>query len=150
SSQLVVDMRYIGQNYEIGVAVPSGANSSLPSRKDLAGLFHTAHQRSYGHHDPVAPIEIVNLRLTAVGKLPDIRPLTFSSDGEAKPRSRRPVWFSGEIAIDTAIWWRPDLAPDTAISGPAVIEQLDATTPIAPGYQARVDAGLNLIIGAAA
>jgi N-methylhydantoinase A len=150
SSQLVVDMRYIGQNYEIGVAVPSGANFSLPSREDLAGLFHAAHQRSYGHHDPVAPIEIVNLRLTAVGKLPDIAPPTFSGSGEAKPRSRRPVWFSGESAIDTAIWWRPDLAPGTVISGPAVIEQLDATTPIAPRYQARVDAGLNLIIGAAA
>ena len=150
SNQLVVDMRYIGQNYEIGVPVASGANFSLPSRRDLAGLFHAAHQRSYGHHDPVAPIEIVNLRLTAIGKLPDIAPPTFSGFGEAKPRSRRPVWFSGEGAIDTAIWWRPELASGTVILGPAVIEQLDATTPIAPKCQARVDTGLNLIIGPAA
>ena len=149
SSQLVVDMRYIGQNYEIGVSVPASDGLSLPTSTELARAFHTAHQRNYGHHDPAAPIEIVNLRLTAVGKLPDIAPPSFTGSGDARPRSRRPVWFSGEAAVDSAIWWRPDLPPGATVTGPAVIEQLDATAPIPPGYQARVDAGLNLVIGGA-
>lgn len=149
SSQLVVDMRYIGQNYEIGVLVPTAAGYTLPSSADLTSAFHAAHQRNYGHHDPVAPIEIVNLRLTAVGKLPDIAPPSFTGTGDARPRSQRPVWFSGEAALDTAIWWRSDLAHGSTVEGPAIIEQLDATTPIPPGYAAKVDAGLNLVIGAA-
>ena len=150
SSQLVVDMRYIGQNYEIGVTVPAGDAIRLPAAEELARLFHQAHQRSYGHHDPAAPIEIVNLRLTAIGRLPDIAPPRFGGSGETKPSARRPVWFSADGPADAAIWWRPDLAPGTIVTGPAVIEQLDATTPIPPGYQARVDTGLNLVVGAAA
>ncbi len=150
SSQLVVDMRYIGQNYELGVALADDDSAVLPPSTKLASIFHSAHERSYGHADTAAPIEIVNLRLTAIGRLPDIGAPRFDGTASATPKSTRPVWFSAEGAVETAIWWRPDLAPGTVVEGPAVIEQLDATTPIPPGYRARVDASLNLVIGAIA
>ncbi|MDX2155662.1 MAG: hydantoinase/oxoprolinase family protein [Hyphomicrobiaceae bacterium] len=146
-SQLVVDMRYIGQNYELGVAVPSDTGLKLPPREALAALFHAEHDRSYGHHDPDAPIEVVNLRVTAIGRLADIGAPQFQGPPAAEPVGSRPVWFSGEAALESRIYWRPDLAPGTTIEGPAVIEQLDATTPIPPGYRASVDNGLNLVIG---
>lgn len=150
SSQLVIDMRYIGQNYELGVTLPDDTATALPPQAALAALFHSAHERNYGHADPAAPIEIVNLRLTAVGRLPDIGAPRFDGAAAATPKSTRPVWFAADGAVETAIWWRPDLAPGTVVEGPAVIEQLDATTPIPPGYRARVDASLNLVIGAIA
>lgn len=163
TSQLVVDMRYIGQNYEIGVVVEPhthqsprsagraedwGASMGLPPRDELAKLFHAAHDKSYGHHDNQAPIEIVNLRVTAIGRLPDIGQPEPVRGKAAKPRGHRPIWFSVEGAMQSAVWWRPELSPGDDISGPAVIEQLDATTPVPPGYSARVDNALNLVIGA--
>lgn len=147
ASGLVVDMRYIGQNYELGVAVPEASAETLPSRETLRELFLEAHERSYGHHDPVAPIEIVNLRLTAIGRLPDMHAPTAAGTASASPRSRRPVWFHAEAPVAAEIWWRPDLAPGATVAGPAIIEQLDATTPVPPGYAAHVDNGLNLVIG---
>ncbi len=147
SVQLVVDMRYIGQNYELGVSVPARASPVLPTREDLARLFHAEHERSYGHHDPQAPIEVVNLRLTAIGRLPDIGAAHFTGKAAQGPTATRSVWFSGEEPVEAAVWWRQDLAPGTTIEGPAVIEQLDATTPIPPGYRALVDNNLNLVIG---
>lgn len=150
SGQLVVDMRYIGQNYELGILVPQANGLALPSREMLAGLFHGEHERSYGHHDKAAAIEIVNLRVTAVGKLPDLATPAFGGSGTARPKGQRSVWFSGDGPCEAQIWWRPDLAPGTRIEGPAVIEQLDATVPIPPGSSAHVDAGLNLVIGVAA
>ncbi|MEZ5855034.1 MAG: hydantoinase/oxoprolinase family protein [Hyphomicrobiaceae bacterium] len=147
SSQLVVDMRYVGQNYELGVGVATGKTPSLPPREQLASLFHAEHERSYGHHDPDAPIEIVNLRVTAVGRLPDIGAPRFTGPATAEAIAKRSIWFSGTDAVEAEVWWRPNLAPGTVIAGPAVIEQLDATTPIPPGYRATVDQNLNLIIG---
>ncbi|MGE0698951.1 MAG: hydantoinase/oxoprolinase family protein [Hyphomicrobiaceae bacterium] len=144
-SQLVVDMRYIGQNYELGVTVPDGA--SLPTRDVLARLFHAAHETSYGHHDAAAPIEIVNLRLTAIGRLPDIAPPKAEHAGPAVPCGMRPVWFAADGPVEAAVWQRGDLVPGTVVAGPAVVEQLDATTPIPPGWAARVDDHLNLVIG---
>ena len=146
-SQLVVDMRYIGQNYELGVPVPEAQGLTLPSLDTLARLFHAEHERSYGHYDPDAPIEIVNLRVTAIGRLPDIGRATFNGKPETAHRGHRPVWFSADRAVEADVWWRPDLAPGTTIDGPAIVEQLDATIPIPPGFKARVDDGLNLFIG---
>jgi N-methylhydantoinase A len=147
--RLTLDMRYVGQNYELPVAMPDDAALSLPATDMMAGLFHAAHEQSYGHHDPAAPIEIVNLRLTAVGRLPEITAAPGAARPAPRPVGSRDVWFAADGPVATAIWQRDDLTPGTTIDGPAIVEQLDATTPIPPGWRARVDAHLNLVIGAA-
>lgn len=147
-SQLVVDMRYIGQNYELGVAIPGERPLELPAADLLARLFHAAHETSYGHHDPAAPIEIVNLRMTAIGRLPAIAPPRLEARAQPRPRGRRAVWFGAEAPVNAAVWQRADLVPTTIVEGPAIVEQLDATTPIPPGWRASVDQHLNLVIGA--
>ena len=147
--ELVVDMRYIGQNYELGVAVPETHGDGLPPATELARLFHATHERSYGHHNAAAPIEIVNLRLSGIGRLPEIGAPQFARKSVATPEKARPVWFSGDGPVDSRVCWRADLAPGSEIDGPAIVEQLDATTTIPPGYRAVVDPGLNLLIGAA-
>jgi len=147
--ELVVDMRYIGQNYELGVAVPDSHGDGLPPASELARLFHATHERSYGHHNAAAPIEIVNLRVSGIGRLPDIGAPHFAGSPATTAERSRTVWFSGDGAVDSRVYWRPDLAPGTEIDGPAIVEQLDATTTIPPSYRAVVDAGLNLVIGAA-
>ncbi len=147
--ELVVDMRYIGQNYELGVMVPETHGGGLPLAEELARLFHATHERSYGHHNAEAPIEIVNLRVTGIGRLPDIGAPQFAGGDAAAAEQTRAVWFTGDGPVESRVLWRGDLAPGSEIDGPAVVEQLDATTTIPPGYRAVVDAGLNLVIGAA-
>ena len=141
---LIVDMRYIGQNYELGVAVPDG--DRLPSIDVLARLFFAEHARSYGHHDPDAPVEIVNLRLTAIGRLPATAPPVATPRPDARPIDRRAIWFAASGAVEAEVWRRADMGVGTRIAGPAVIEQLDATTLIPPGATAVVDDALNALI----
>ena len=145
-TRLVVDMRYIGQNYELGVEIPAAQMLELPAVAELRRLFFAMHERSYGHHDPKAPIEIVNLRVTAIGRLPPISPPKSTTSGTPQAKGTRRVWFTEDSPRDAAIWWRPDLPVGYIVEGPAIIEQLDATTPVAPGMTARVDDVLNLVI----
>jgi N-methylhydantoinase A len=146
--RLAVDMRYIGQNYELSVVVSDGDGLSLPDPEKLRRLFHAAHEQSYGHHDPDAPIEIVNLRVASFGRLPALGAPLPTAARAGTPVDRRPVWFDEKGPVSASVWWRPDLVPGQIVEGPAIIEQLDATTPVPPGMHARVDPTLNLIVGA--
>ena len=145
--QIVVDMRYVGQNYELGVLVPEANGASLPPPDVLARLFHAEHERSYGHHDDGAAIEVVNLRVTAIGRLPDVGVPRFTGAGKVKPQASHPGLAHGQGSGGDGHLVAARAGPGTRIEGPAVIEQLDATTPIPPGYRATVDDGLNLVIG---
>ncbi len=144
ATSLVIDMRYVGQNYELPVEVPTSAR--LPAIDLLKRLFFAAHERSYGHHDPDAPVEIMNLRLTATGRLPATAPPKAESKPGACPVATRCIWFDDRAPVESAVWRREDLGLGTRIEGPAVIEQLDATTLVPPGATANVDAALNILI----
>ena len=141
-----LDMRYVGQNYELQIAVPLSAGVRMPQRAEMARLFFAEHRRRYGHHDPAAPIEVVNVRLTAVGKLPDPGVPRFTASAGREAAGTRPVWFDGNGAVTTRVVDRATLAPGSEISGPAIVDQLDATTVLPPGTRARVDQALNLIV----
>ena len=58
----------------------------------------------------------------------------------------RPVWFDGEAPLDTPVYDRAKLLPGQTLAGPAVIEQLDATTVLGPGDHCQVDGAGNLIV----
>ena len=147
SRQFSFDMRYVGQNYELSVQLADEA-AAAPDVATLCALFFAAHDRSYGYHNPDDPVEIVNFRLTALGKLPRPEPSarTGAPAAAPMPASHRPVNFDGETAVDTAIYDRGDLEPGHSLSGPAVIEQLDATTVLFPGDRLTVDAAGNLAL----
>jgi len=140
-----LDMRYVGQNFEL--AVELGTADPLPDLATLKSLFLAAHERSYGFANPTDPIEIVNYRLSARGRLrrPEA-PRHAPAAGAPAPLERRPVWFDAAGAADTPVYDRGTLAPGHALAGPAVIEQLDATTLLYPGDRLTVDAALNLLI----
>lgn len=144
-AELTVDLRYVGQNYELGVRVP-GTRMTLPPRGELARLFFAAHDQSYGHHDPDAPVEVVNVRLTATGRLPSVTARPEPRPATGRPSGTRPIWFDESGPVETAVWRRSDLGAGAAIVGPAVVEQLDATTLVPPGATAEVDQALGLLI----
>jgi N-methylhydantoinase A len=146
NSDIVLDARYVGQNFELAIGL--GHADPLPTVEAIKHSFYAEHERAYGFHNLADPIEIVNFRLMAVGKLrqPATRPCEARTSGAPAATSRRPVWFSADVAQDIPVYDRATLMTDDAIIGPAVIEQLDATTLLFPGDRARVDPYLNLIV----
>jgi len=151
--ELSFDMRYIGQNFELAVPVAatgSLAADDLPGAGALCSMFFAAHDRAYGYHNPDDPVEIVNVRLTARGRLYR-EPAAPEPDGmphAPEPFEIRPVYFTDvETPLDTPVYDRAKLAGGQVIEGPAVIEQLDATTPVWPGDRATVGAAGNIVIG---
>ena len=136
SIDIVLDARYVGQNFELAIGL--GSADPLPGADAIKQRFFAEHERAYGFHNPADRIEIVNFRLIAVGKLrqPAARRAEARKDGKAEAASHRQVWFSAEAAQDTPVYDRAALMPGDTISGPAVIEQLDSTTLLFPGDRA--------------
>ena len=94
--RLSFDMRYVGQNYELNVAL-----DGVPQRFDDADLkqrFFDVHEMNYGYFNPDDPVEIVNFRLTARGRLP--RPEPAPADETHAPAA--PVEIGGGAIAEDA------------------------------------------------
>ena len=138
--QRQADCRYRRQAYELTVPMADGPVTAA-TLTALAAAFHAKHEQTYGHANAAEPVQLVNLRLTALGRLPALA-LAQPSRPEAARRGHRQVWFGGE-AMDCTVLWRDGLSAGEAIPGPAVIEALDSTVVVPPGWTARVaDQGL--------
>jgi N-methylhydantoinase A len=151
AAELSFDMRYVGQNFELRVGLGEsgiGRSPAIPDANALRRLFFEAHDQSYGFHNPDDAVEIVNIRLTAHGRLR--HPRTQASESVAgrapEPSETRPVWFAADEAAATPVFDRQSLCPGHVVTGPAVIDQLDATTIVFPGDRARVDGYGNLLL----
>jgi N-methylhydantoinase A len=134
-----VDIRYVGQNFELAIPLPQGP--ALPSSTWLKRAFLDAHQRKYGHHDASAAIEIVNVRLSARQARASTKSATFAptqSPPAANCGRTRPVWFTADRPSETTFIDRSALVPGTALEGPFVVTQFDATTLVPPGSRLLV------------
>ncbi|TMJ69659.1 MAG: hydantoinase/oxoprolinase family protein [Alphaproteobacteria bacterium] len=142
-----LDMRYAGQGYE--VAVPCPAEPLRPSDlKELRMGFDQRHLSAFGHMAPEEPVEIVSYRVRGLGLLPSIEMPKFSPTGAALADARRGsrrVRFDG-AELDCPIYQRDQIDVGANFAGPAILEQLDCTTVVRPGQNARVDEWKNLIV----
>jgi N-methylhydantoinase A len=152
------DLRYFGQAFEVRVPAPDG-DLDRAGLDGVVAAFHAGHRALYGYDfagDPTQQVEWVNLRVSGIGPItrPEIRrrDLTSAAGGPGAPsrtgpRQTRPVCFeASEGYVDTTIHQRSDLAPETTVAGPAVIEEYGSTVPLHPGFAATVDAFGNLLV----
>jgi N-methylhydantoinase A len=144
-----VDMRYAGQNYELAIPLPEGPITSK-TLELLAQGFADAHQRMYGFLADNEPVQLVTFRLEATGLVSKATLAAHPSagaDANGAIRESRDVWFteSGDF-LSCPVYAREDLKSGNRFSGPAIVEQMDATTVVLPGMTARVDPYLNLIL----
>jgi N-methylhydantoinase A len=134
-----VDARYARQSYELSVPVPPGALDPLRLAQ-IAEAFHDLHRRTYGHDNRGEPVQVVNVRLTAIGLIPPLsvrdRPAPPGTDAA---KARRPLWFRATGAVDAVVFDRARMPAGLVAPGPAVIESLESTILIPPGWQARMD-----------
>ncbi len=149
---LSLDMRYTGQNFELSVPLDAGAPASpahaVPDLQTLAEHFYRVHEATYGYHSRRDAVEVVNYRLSARGRIFDAAPPREAEPDHPAPAPamHREVWFSDAGSVPSAVYSRDQLKPGQRIEGPAIVEQLDTTTPVYPGDSARVDALGNLAI----
>ena len=142
------DLRYAHQGWEITVDVPDGDVSEETLRQMIEN-FHQLHLRLYTYNLPKTSVELVNVRVSAIGSLPRHRLAeTPNANGhQPRPASTRPVQFArGSGFVDTPVYRRDTLLTGMEIEGPAVIEQTDTTTLLWPDFRAKVDRYGNLII----
>jgi N-methylhydantoinase A len=99
--------------------------------------FADAHARQYGFSLPGEPVELINIRVTALKPEP-ARDFADLSRGGGRPMKRRSVWFHPEQPTNCAIHHRAELDPDATLAGPAIIEETDSTTLLHPGDRLRL------------
>jgi N-methylhydantoinase A len=144
-----VELRYVGQSFELTVHLPDGPlDASAIGR--VSDSFHHEHDRAYGYCAPTEPVEWVNLRLTALGRIvkPPLRPRGESgADIRAAQKETREVFFTDcDGCVPCPIYDRARLPAGSVLNGPAVIEELDSTTVIEPGFRAETDRFGNLVV----
>ncbi|WP_334538626.1 hydantoinase/oxoprolinase family protein [Bradyrhizobium sp. AZCC 2230] len=140
--QRSIDMMYRGQWRSLAVHAPS----PIGAIADLVQSFHSEHKREYNFRRDSAPVSFFRLNLKAVGVVPKAEFAVHEPTGVIpEPVGRRRVWFEGN-GLDTPVYERDDLPCGFSFQGPAIIEQVDATTVVPPGASAEVDKYLNIII----
>ncbi|BAS26372.1 hydantoinase/oxoprolinase family protein [Limnochorda pilosa] len=139
-------MRYYAQTHELEVELASDATVD-----QVRELFRQAHEREFGFvAGPEEPVEVVNLRVTAVGQVarPQLGGLPRAEEeGRRAIRSTtRKVHFTSERAEEATVQWRDDLAQGDRVRGPAIVEQYDSTTLIPPDWTVEVQATGDLLV----
>jgi N-methylhydantoinase A len=145
--QRFVDVKYFSQSRFFTVDVPPGRIRDL---KVITRNFLEAMKAKYGYNLPpgYVPVEVVNLRIVAMGIIPKPDLPKVDRKGVLKDAEKpsRKVWFKDVGFVDTAIYERDLLPVGALFEGPAVVEQPDTTTVMPPKTRCRVDGYGNLII----
>lgn len=144
-----VDARYERQNYEINIPLLSWKMTE--EGLDLAlERFHEAHEKNFGYCNANFKVQLVNFRLSAVGEIgkPELVCKTLREDAcLPTPQEVRLTLFTGEEAyMKTPVYDRDGFVPGLRAAGPMVIEQMDCTTVIPPGWDVTADGYGNLHI----
>ena len=145
------DMRLVGQIHEINVPVPGNTLSSDDIER-IESDFHSIYQQLYARRNLSLPIEVQNWRLLVSGPQPDLelREQAVESgagDHRSAVKGSRLAYFpSSNGYLDCPVYDRYKLRAGAEFSGPAIIEEAEATTIVRPGESVSVDKWLNLVI----
>ncbi|MSQ72679.1 MAG: hydantoinase/oxoprolinase family protein [Betaproteobacteria bacterium] len=132
-----IDARYYGQAFDIEVELPGDSGTLDPQA--VAARFHDTYEALYRNSDRKARIDLVNLRVRVSGKTPALT-LKRLAKGEGEPQAKgtRRIWYNG-AHHEAKLYERTGLFAGQRIAGPAIVEQFDTTTVVAPGFVAITD-----------
>ena len=137
--EYAVDLRYIGQGYELTIPL-ADVPRSVEALAELRRHFDEAHAALTGHAAPDERVELVNVRVTSVAVVPQASIATSALrpvQRNGKPIGMRDA-FLGERFVSTPIYNRQHMEADAVVQGPAILVQDDSTTVVHPGQTARV------------
>jgi N-methylhydantoinase A len=144
--QRALEMRYLGQNYELEIPITFDAFSE----EDVSGLwqeFHRRHLRRFGFEIQNEVIELTTVKCTAIApaEKPEFSKLVANA-GDVVSEERSVVFDRG--ALDTPVYQRSTLGAGFAVNGPALIEEPVSVTVVSPNQKVHVSATGHLIIEA--
>ncbi|MBI5115135.1 hydantoinase/oxoprolinase family protein [Candidatus Poribacteria bacterium] len=133
-----LDARYVGQSYEV----------TIPAGGDFLSCFHSEHLRLYGHSNGAWPVEIVNVRLAAAGRVekPQFSPVEETRDSFCSAVVGKSRMVFGDLKVDAPIYDRSELHGGNRFRGPALVVEMSATTVVTPEFEAGVDSYGNIIM----
>lgn len=141
------DMRYLGQEHTVKVPVPNGKWSE-EDKYAIIKEFHNLHEKNFTFKLEDSPTEIVNIHVTAFGKVPkpEIGKITRNGSVDEAKKENRNIYYEKKGWINTPVYDRDKLPPNEVIHGPAVVEEKAAVTLIYDGQQLHLDDYGNIII----
>jgi N-methylhydantoinase A len=148
-----LDLRYTGQGYELRTPL-EGLFGTLLTEESLAAVrtrFDERHAQIHGHAARERPVELVSYRLRVRVIVPKYQPVQEPAPPSPRPietaiKGRRRLHLPGKDSVNAILYERDRLDIGATVSGPAIIEQFDATTVLPPGWSGKVDAYRNLIL----
>jgi N-methylhydantoinase A/oxoprolinase/acetone carboxylase beta subunit len=135
-----LDLRYYGQSFEI--TVPYTENT------DYLDAFHRIHEQTYSYSHPDRSVEIVNLRVKAVGKSSKVE-IKKSSKAETileKAVLQKQNIYYKQKQEKAFIYERSFLKPGNMIFGPALIVDYESTAFVPTDFKAEIDRYLNIVM----
>ncbi len=149
--QWTADVRYAGQAYELNVPVPHSGRITRKVIDALIARFHALHQKVYAYHSLTETVDVINVRLIGIGRVPAVKlPVTRQKRGATSPRAalkgKRPVYFDGRGFVNVPVYERAGLQSGAVVKGPCIIEEVISSTVVIAGATASVDGWGNIII----
>jgi N-methylhydantoinase A len=145
TTQVLFDLRYVGQEFTLPVPVTAD-QLAKSDRKAIRSAFDELHEQRYAHHATDEPVEIINVRLVALGHRSKLALPDLAKEGKLAPRESRPVVFDKGGAVDCPVYDRLKLKPGDKFDGPALVSEYASTTVIHPGDKVAVANTGELII----
>jgi len=133
-----LDLCYAGQQWTLPVPVGEGPISVAHAR-DIRERFDAMYESRFGHSFPQVPVQIVNVRMAAIGRRPKPRfPDVPRRSSGAPAFVRRSMYVDSMGFVDCPVFERAALLAGDAIEGPAIVEEGVATLLLNPGDRASV------------
>jgi N-methylhydantoinase A len=145
-----LDMRYVGQHHEVTVDIPSGCRIEGVHVSEIARAFHGVHEKLYTYSTPENPLEVMSLRVTAVGSVDKVVMAETAASGTVLStafKNRRKAYFP-EMGgfVDVPVYDRNKLTEGHEFEGPAIVEERITTVIVHPGWKLTVDTYGNIIM----
>src|SRR6516162_9561564 len=148
-----LDLRYTGQGYELRTPLEGLFDTHLTaaSLADVRARFDERHAQIHGHAARERGVELVSYRLRVRVAVPKYKPVAEAPPPsprgiEGAIKGRRRIHLPEGDSAQAILYERDQLEIGALVSGPAIVEQLDATTVIPPGWSGSVDGFRNLIL----
>ncbi|MBX5437404.1 MAG: hydantoinase/oxoprolinase family protein [Alicyclobacillaceae bacterium] len=142
-----LDVRYAGQEFTLPVPV-TDEQIALGRVHEIRAAFDAVHRHRFGHHSPEESVEVVNLRVTAVGRRPKPSFAKLNASRFTSPKVvSRPVYLEdARTPVECPVYYRETLPPGFEIHGPALIQEYASTTVLFGQDRCRVAETGELII----
>ena len=148
-SRVLLNMRYLGQSFGELITL-TGLEIDAAMFEQAIQDLHVRHEELYGYSMRGKVVEVTEVRVVALGEEAAEAVFTAPAGGDGAVRGgdkrARPVYFSLEGFVETAIYRRDGLRAGSRIEGPAIIEEMDATTLVHPGDVVEIEPDGSLVV----